>query len=66
MNAFVSKEELALLPANRISYPEHYAEAQSQRSSQGLFARIRAWIARRLACWRSWVSCPTASWPISA
>ncbi len=47
MNAFVSKEELALLPANRISYPEHYAEAQSRRSKPSLFARIRTWMERR-------------------
>ncbi len=31
MNAYTSKEELALLPANRISYPEHYADARDQR-----------------------------------
>ena len=47
MNAFVSKEELALLPTTRINYPEHYADAQSQRSKPGIFARIAAWRERR-------------------
>ncbi len=47
MNAFVSKEELALLPATRINYPEHYADAQSRRSKPGVFARLRAWLDRR-------------------
>ena len=47
MNAFVSKEELALLPANRVNYPEHYADAQNQRSKGGIVARLRAWLERR-------------------
>ncbi|WP_158744382.1 DUF1127 domain-containing protein [Acidisphaera sp. L21] len=47
MNAFVSKEELALLPANRISFPEHYADAQSQNRKPGIVARIRAWLDRQ-------------------
>jgi uncharacterized protein YjiS (DUF1127 family) len=38
MNAYVSKEELTLLPTNRISYPEHYADAQSQH--QGVVAAL--------------------------
>ena len=47
MNAFVSKEELALLPASRINYPEHYADAQRQRSQGGVFARLRSWMERQ-------------------
>ena len=47
MNAFVSKEELALLPAPRINYPEHFAEARSRRSKPGVVARLRAWLERR-------------------
>lgn len=47
MNAFVSKEELALLPANRINYPEHYADAQRQRRRGGIVARIRHWLQRK-------------------
>ena len=47
MNAFVSKEELALLPADRINYPEHFADAQSRRSKGGLIARLQAWFERR-------------------
>ncbi len=50
MNAYVSKEELALLPANRISYPEHYADAQAKRGErQGLVARVRTWLQHRAA-----------------
>ena len=50
MNAFVSKEELALVPANRISYPEHYADARVQRQAEtGLVGRLRAWFARQQA-----------------
>ena len=47
MNAFVSKEELALLPSSRINYPEHYADAESRNSRPGLFARIRSWLERQ-------------------
>ncbi len=47
MNAFVSKEELTLLPTTRINYPEHFADARSRRSKPGLFARIRAWMERQ-------------------
>ncbi len=46
MNAYVSKEELALLPANRISYPEHYADAK-QQARTSLSGWIGAWLARR-------------------
>jgi uncharacterized protein YjiS (DUF1127 family) len=50
MNAYVSKEELALLPANRISYPEHYADASDQRAHRvGIVARVSAWLERRHA-----------------
>ena len=50
MNAHVYKEELALLPTNRISYPEHYADAAHSRAIKpGLVARFRAWAARRAA-----------------
>ena len=46
MNAYVSKEELALLPSDRISHPEHFADAQSLRNSHGgVFARLAGWIA---------------------
>lgn len=49
MNAYTSKEELALLPANRISFPEHYADAHNQRP--GVFAalsrRLRAFAERQ-------------------
>ena len=31
MNAYTTKEELALLPANRVSYPEHLADARQAR-----------------------------------
>ena len=49
MNAYVSKEELALLPANRLSFPEHYAEDHSRRhpARPGFFARIAAWRERQ-------------------
>ncbi len=47
MNAFVSKEELALLPITQINYPEHFADAQSRRNAPGLVARVRAWLERR-------------------
>ena len=40
MNAYTTKEELALLPANRVSYPEHYADARSQR--RGLRSLVQA------------------------
>lgn len=49
MNAYVSKEELALLPANRISYPEHYADARRGRSGVigGLLGRVSAFLSRQ-------------------
>ena len=51
MNAYVPKEELALLPANRLSYPEHYAEDHQRRhpTRPGLFARVAAWRRRQRA-----------------
>ena len=33
MNAYVSQEERQVLPADLISYPEHYAEANYRRRS---------------------------------
>ena len=49
MNAYTTKEELALLPANRVSYPEHYAEAREQtREGRGsILGRIAAFFARQ-------------------
>jgi uncharacterized protein YjiS (DUF1127 family) len=47
MNAFVSQEELALLPTSRIKHPEHYADAESQNSKPGVFTRIRNWLERQ-------------------
>jgi uncharacterized protein YjiS (DUF1127 family) len=45
MNAYTSQEELALLPSNRISYAEHYATANSRRTS--LRARIAGFFERQ-------------------
>ena len=50
MNAYVTKEELALLPAERISYPEHYADARGDRHGDvigGVFSRIAAYFQRQ-------------------
>ena len=48
MNAYTSKEELTLLPANRVSYPEHYNEARSQSSvGGGIVSRIVGYFARQ-------------------
>jgi uncharacterized protein YjiS (DUF1127 family) len=47
MNAYTSSEELANLPANRISYPEHYADARSLKPS--LYGRIVEWFHRQAA-----------------
>ena len=49
MNAYTTKEELALLPANRVSYPEHYAEAREQSVERrgGILARIAAFFERQ-------------------
>ena len=50
MNAYVSKEELALLPANRLGYPQHYADDRVKRQAKtGLVGRVRAWLARQQA-----------------
>ena len=50
MNAHVYKEELELLPTDRISYPEHYADAAHRSATKtGLVARFRAWMERRNA-----------------
>lgn len=47
MNAYVSKEELALLPANRMSYPEHLSEALFARRTArpGLVTQIKRAVA---------------------
>ena len=42
MNAYVSKEELSLLPTNQISHGDHYADARSQR--RGMFSAVTRWI----------------------
>ena len=49
MNAYVSKEELTLLPANQISYGEHYADARGQRRSVfgAIGQRISAYFERQ-------------------
>jgi uncharacterized protein YjiS (DUF1127 family) len=49
MNAYVSKEELALLPPDRISYPEHYAEASHRGRSwlEMLAGRVRSYFRMR-------------------
>jgi uncharacterized protein YjiS (DUF1127 family) len=47
MNAYTSREELALLPANRVSYPEHYADARSLKP--GLYSRVVEWFHRQAA-----------------
>ena len=43
MNAYTTKEELALLPANRVSYPEHYSEAREQSAVRR--GSLLGWIA---------------------
>lgn len=45
MNAFTSQEELALLPANRISYAEHFAAARSERPT--LLSRVANFFQRQ-------------------
>ena len=45
MNAYTSKEELALLPSTRISYGEHYTADRASRPT--LFARIAAFFERQ-------------------
>ncbi len=47
MNAYTSSEELQFLPANRISYAEHYAPARPAR--KGLFARVAEFFQRQAA-----------------
>jgi uncharacterized protein YjiS (DUF1127 family) len=49
MNAYVSKEELTLLPTSRISHPEHYAEASHQRAGffGGLVNRVANYLSRQ-------------------
>ncbi len=47
MNAYTSHEELARVPANRISYPEHYADARNSKPS--LYSRVVEWFHRQAA-----------------
>ena len=47
MNAYTTREELTLLPADRITYPEHYADARSTQRRIGLFSRIVAYFERQ-------------------
>jgi len=47
MNAYTSREELALLPANRVSYPEHHSAARSLKPS--LYGRVVEWFHRQAA-----------------
>ncbi len=51
MNAYVSREELAQLPANRLSYPEHHAEDLGQRHAgrRNILGFMAAWIERQRA-----------------
>ncbi len=47
MNAFTSKEEIALLPSNRISFAEHYETDRVSRRRPSLFARVAAFFERQ-------------------
>ena len=47
MNAYTSQEELALLPANRISYARSYSPAASSRFNP--LAQIKAFFTRQAA-----------------
>ncbi len=49
MNAYVSQEERQVLPADYISYPQHYAEASYRRRSglSALVGRVRAYFQQR-------------------
>ena len=49
MNAYVSKEELNLLPTDRINYAAHFAEAQPRRQSAvaRLKGRVSAFFERQ-------------------
>ena len=50
MNAYVSKEELNLLPVDRISHKDHFSAARNLRRPAGgpLVRRIAAWVSRGL------------------
>ena len=43
MNAYTTREELALLPSDRVSHPEHYLEARGERKP--IFARLAGRVA---------------------
>ncbi len=48
MNAYVNQEQLTLRSSNRISHPEHYADAASNRvAGLGVFGRIAAYFERQ-------------------
>ena len=49
MNAYVSREERQVLPADLISYPQHYAEASYRRRFRlsALLGRVRAYFKQR-------------------
>ena len=49
MNAYVSKEELALLPTAQINFPQHHADAQAGKSGvlSSIFGRVSAFVERQ-------------------
>jgi uncharacterized protein YjiS (DUF1127 family) len=49
MNAYVSKEELALLPAAQINFPQHYSDAHAGKSGviASIFGRLAAFVERQ-------------------
>ncbi len=49
MNAYTTRAELALLASERISHPEHYADARRVHGGKqaGIFARIASYFERQ-------------------
>jgi uncharacterized protein YjiS (DUF1127 family) len=49
MNAYVSPEELALLPADQINFAQHHSDAKAGKSGvvATIFARITAFVERQ-------------------
>ncbi len=49
MNAYTSKEELALLPTAQINFPQHHADAQAAKSGviATILARVAAFVERQ-------------------
>ena len=49
MNAYVSKEELVLLPTAQINFPQHHADAQAEKSGvfASMFGRVAAFVERQ-------------------